>query len=99
MAEEVVNGVEELAVFGGRDGRLGRGRNDRSVIAPYGFLDDEGGAPEVGEEFGVAVELINKGLVDLKPLISATLPYRDAGKAFALAADRTQSMKVILNFD
>ena len=57
------------------------------------------GAFRFHEEFGVAVELINKGLVDLKPLISATLPYRDAGKAFALAADRSQSMKVILNFD
>ncbi len=51
------------------------------------------------EEFDVAVELINKGLVDIKPLVSATLPYRDAGKAFALAADRTQSMKVILDFE
>jgi L-idonate 5-dehydrogenase len=51
------------------------------------------------EEFGVAVELINCGLVDLKPLISATLPYRDAGRAFALAADRSQSMKVLLDFD
>ena len=51
------------------------------------------------EEFGVAVELINRGLVDLKPLISATLPYRDAGRAFALAADRSQSMKVLLDFD
>jgi L-idonate 5-dehydrogenase len=51
------------------------------------------------EEFGVAVNLINQGLVDLEPLISATLPYRDAGRAFALAADRSQSMKVLLNFD
>jgi L-idonate 5-dehydrogenase len=51
------------------------------------------------EEFGVAVELINRGLVELKPLISATLPYRDAGRAFALAADRSQSMKVLLNFE
>lgn len=50
------------------------------------------------EEFGVAVELLNKGLVDLKPLISATVPYRDAGRAFALAADRTQAMKVLLDF-
>ena len=57
------------------------------------------GAFRFHEEFGVAVELINKGLVDLKPLVSATLPYRDAGRAFALAADRTQSMKVILSFD
>ena len=57
------------------------------------------GAFRFHDEFGVAVELINKGLVDLKPLISATLPYRDAGRAFALAADRSQSMKVLLNFD
>ncbi len=51
------------------------------------------------EEFGTAVDLINQRLVDLKPLVSATLPYRDAGKAFALAADRSQSMKVILDFE
>jgi L-idonate 5-dehydrogenase len=57
------------------------------------------GAFRFHEEFGVAVDLINKGLVDLKPLISATLPYRDAGRAFALAADRSQAMKVLLNFD
>jgi L-idonate 5-dehydrogenase len=57
------------------------------------------GAFRFHEEFGVAVDLINQGLVDLKPLISATLPYRDAGRAFALAADRSQAMKVLLNFD
>jgi L-idonate 5-dehydrogenase len=57
------------------------------------------GAFRFHEEFGVAVDLINKGLVDLQPLISATLPYRDAGRAFALAADRSQAMKVLLSFD
>ncbi|MEP7058930.1 MAG: L-idonate 5-dehydrogenase, partial [Caldimonas sp.] len=57
------------------------------------------GAFRFHEEFAVAVQLINKGLVDLKPLVSATLPYRDAGRAFALAADRTQAMKVLLSFD
>jgi L-idonate 5-dehydrogenase len=51
------------------------------------------------EEFGVAVDLLNKALVDLKPLISATVPYRDAGRAFALAADRSQAMKVLLDFE
>jgi len=51
------------------------------------------------EEFATAVALINQQLVDLKPLVSATLPYRDAGRAFALAADRTQSMKVLLDFE
>lgn len=57
------------------------------------------GAFRFHEEFAVAVELLNKGLVDVKPLISATLSYRDPARAFALAADRTQAMKVILSFD
>ena len=51
------------------------------------------------EEFATAVELLNKKLVDVKPLISATLSYRDSARAFALAADRSQAMKVLLNFD
>lgn len=60
---------------------------------------DVRGAFRFHEEFGVAVSLINQRLVDLKPLVSATLPFRDAGRAFALAADRSQSMKVVLNFE
>ena len=46
-----------------------------------------------------AVKMLTKGLVDVKPLISATLSYRDPGRAFALAADRSQAMKVLLDFD
>jgi L-idonate 5-dehydrogenase len=57
------------------------------------------GAFRFHEEFAVAVELLNKGLLDVKPLISATLSYRDSARAFALAADRSQAMKVLLNFD
>ena len=57
------------------------------------------GAFRFHEEFAVAVELLNKGLVDVRPLISATLSYRDSARAFALAADRSQAMKVLLNFD
>jgi L-idonate 5-dehydrogenase len=57
------------------------------------------GAFRFHEEFATAVALLNKGLVDVKPLISASLPYRDAGRAFALAADRSQAMKVVLTFD
>jgi len=57
------------------------------------------GAFRFHEEFATAVELLNKGLVDVKPLISATLSYRDSARAFALAADRSQAMKVLLNFD
>ena len=57
------------------------------------------GAFRFHEEFSLAVELLNKGLVDVKPLISATLPFRDPGRAFALATDRSQAMKVLLDFD
>jgi L-idonate 5-dehydrogenase len=57
------------------------------------------GAFRFHEEFATAVELLNKGLVDVKPLISATLSYRDSARAFTLAADRSQAMKVLLNFD
>ncbi len=57
------------------------------------------GAFRFHEEFAMAVELLNKGLVDVKPLISATVSYRDPARAFALAADRSQAMKVVLNFD
>ena len=57
------------------------------------------GAFRFHEEFAIAVDLLNGGLVDVKPLISATLSYRDAGRAFALAADRSQAMKVLLDFE
>lgn len=50
------------------------------------------------EEFALAVMMIGKGLVDVKPLISATLPFTKATQAFDLATDRSQSMKVQLAF-
>ena len=50
------------------------------------------------EEFAVGVDLLNKRLIDVKPLISASLPYRDATRAFKLASDRSQAMKVLLSF-
>ena len=57
------------------------------------------GAFRFHEEFETAVTLLNKQLVDVKPLISATLSYRDPSRAFRLAGDRSQAMKVVLNFD
>ena len=50
------------------------------------------------EEFALAVELIGKGLVDVKPLISASAPFTHATEAFELANDRSRSMKVQLSF-
>ena len=50
------------------------------------------------EEFSTAIALLNAELVNLKPLISFKMPYKDPMKAFRLAADRTQAMKVLLDF-
>ena len=49
-------------------------------------------------EFALAVALIGGGLVDVMPLLTATVPLRDANDAFALAADRQKAMKVQLAF-
>ena len=50
------------------------------------------------EEFRLAVDLIGRGVVDVTPLITASLPFADAGHAFDLANRRDQSMKVQLHF-
>ena len=50
------------------------------------------------EEFSMAIEAMQSGLIDVNPLISHTLPFEDAVKAFDLASDRNQAMKVQINF-
>ena len=50
------------------------------------------------EEFALAVALIGGGLVDVMPLLTATVPLSEANDAFALAADRSKAMKVQLAF-
>jgi L-idonate 5-dehydrogenase len=57
------------------------------------------GAFRFHEEFAVAVELLNKGLIDVKPLISAVFPYQDSVAAFQAAGDRSKSMKVLVSFE
>lgn len=57
------------------------------------------GAFRFHEEFAVAVELLNKGLIDVKPLISDVFPYQESVKAFQTAGDRSKSMKVLMTFD
>ncbi|KAB1111602.1 L-idonate 5-dehydrogenase [Neorhizobium galegae] len=50
------------------------------------------------EEFGLAVDLIGKRRVDLKPLLTGIFPVENAVEAFETAGDRTRSMKVQLAF-
>ena len=49
-------------------------------------------------EFAVAVRFINEGLVDLRPVISHIVGVEDAVQAFELACDKSQAMKVQLDF-
>ena len=54
------------------------------------------GAFRFGDEFGRAVDLIVDGKIDVGSLITAEMPMAQAPEAFALAADRGQSIKVVL---
>jgi L-idonate 5-dehydrogenase len=51
------------------------------------------------EEFATGVGLMQKGLIDVKPLITHTLPLSDAVTAFELATDRSQAMKAQIAFN
>ncbi|MEL7469397.1 MAG: L-idonate 5-dehydrogenase [Pseudomonadota bacterium] len=50
------------------------------------------------EEFATAVALMQKGLIDVAPLITHTMDLADAEQAFLIAGDRSQSMKAQIAF-
>lgn len=50
------------------------------------------------EEFAVAIEMMRKGLIDVKPLITQTEPVDNAVAAFQTANDRSRAMKVQIAF-
>ena len=50
------------------------------------------------EEFAVAVDFLNEGLIDGRPVISHVMDFDDAIQAFELASDKSQAMKVQINF-
>jgi L-idonate 5-dehydrogenase len=49
-------------------------------------------------EYPLATALINSGAINVKPIITATVPFKNAIAAFDMAADRTTHMKVQLAF-
>lgn len=49
-------------------------------------------------EFAQAVDLLNRQVIDVRPVISHTVPFSEAVQAFELAADKSQAMKVQLDF-
>jgi len=50
------------------------------------------------EEFAVAVRFLNEGLIDGRPVISHVVDFDHATQAFELACDKSQAMKVQINF-
>ena len=50
-------------------------------------------------EFATGVALMQAGLIDVKPLITHTVPLDQAESAFRLASDRSQAMKAQIQFD
>jgi L-idonate 5-dehydrogenase len=50
------------------------------------------------EEFATAVRLMQAGLIDVKPLITHTMPLAEAEQAFIAASDRTRAMKAQITF-
>jgi L-idonate 5-dehydrogenase len=49
-------------------------------------------------EFELAVDLMSRGRLDVRPLLTATLPFGNAQDAFELASDRSRAVKVHLSF-
>lgn len=60
---------------------------------------DVRGAFRFTKEFALAVDLMNRGRIDVTPLISAKAPFAEARAAFELASDRSRAAKVLLSFD
>lgn len=56
------------------------------------------GAYRFDSEFAEAVRMIGAGEIDLAPMVTQVLPSREAVRAFDLAGDRAQVVKVQLDF-
>jgi L-idonate 5-dehydrogenase len=50
------------------------------------------------EEFALAVDMISRRAIDVRPLLTQSFPIEDAIQAFDLASDRSRAMKVQLRF-
>jgi L-idonate 5-dehydrogenase len=57
------------------------------------------GAMRFDLEFGHAVECLDRGLIDVTPLLTACVPVDDAAGAFAMAKNRAEHQKVQITFD
>ena len=51
------------------------------------------------QEYAVAAKLIREQRIDVRPVISSTIPMERIAEAFSVVRDRSSQMKVILSFD
>ena len=56
------------------------------------------GSSRFHREYALAARLLREGRIDVKPIITATLPFERAAEAFQMASDRRAHMKVQLTF-
>lgn len=57
------------------------------------------GTHRFNDEYAVAARLIREGRIDVRPVITTTLPMERIEEALRIARDRTSQMKVQLSFD
>ena len=90
------------AVAGGTVLQVGNMPAGQSPVSMNHIMSKElrfQGSFRFGVEYATAVEEIVSGKINLRPLMSHTYPLAEANEAFAMAQDRSQSMKVHLQFD
>ncbi|MDR0439619.1 MAG: zinc-binding dehydrogenase, partial [Candidatus Accumulibacter sp.] len=56
------------------------------------------GSSRFHREYALAARLLREGRIDVKPIITATVPFERAVEAFQMASDRKTHMKVQLAF-
>jgi len=91
------------AIAGGRVVQVGNLPAGQSPVAANLVMSKEliyqGSFRFNADDYAIAAEEIVSGKIDLKPLMTHTFPLAEANRAFEVALDRSQSMKVHLSLD
>jgi L-idonate 5-dehydrogenase len=98
-SEAAIRGALELVRPGGTIVQLGLGGD---VTLPMNLIVAKElnlkGTFRFDPEFELAVQLMARKVIDVRPVITAEMPFTDAVAAFELATDRNRAMKVQITF-
>lgn len=95
----VLKGIFPVIRPGGRIVQVGvSGAAELPVNALVAKEIDLVGAHRFNSEYATAARLIREGRIDVKPVISATVPMERIADALVMAKDRSTQMKVQLSF-